>query len=69
MKFKSLLLYILFFSLGMASFYGLLRIKEHYAKMIRFGLPSNDSVCLDSTNLPIILINTVGRIINKQDYI
>lgn len=69
MKFKSLLLYILFFCLGMASFYGLLRIKEHYEKMIRFGLPPNDSVCLDSTNLPIILINTEGRKINKQDYI
>ena len=37
--------------------------------MIRFGLPPNDSVCLDSTNLPIILINTEGRKINKQDYI
>jgi len=72
MKYKSLLLYLLSFCLGMATVYGYFRIKHHQERMLemaRFGLPPNDTVCLDSTNLPIILINTDGCLISKEDYI
>ena len=72
MKYKSLLLYLLSFCLGMATVYGYFRIEHHQERMLemaRFGLPPNDTVCLDSTNLPIILINTDGCLISRQDYI
>ena len=75
MRYKSLLLYILSFCLGMVTVYGYFRIKRHQERMLavlaqaRFGLPSNDTVRIDSTNLPIILINTDGSLISKEDYI
>ena len=72
MKLKTILFCILSFCLGMATVYGFFRIKHHQERMLeaaRFGLPPNDTVRLDSTNLPIILINTDGCLISRQDYI
>ena len=52
----------------MATVYGLFKIKRHQAKVIRY-FPPNDSVYLDSTNLPIIFINTEKSKIKKKNYI
>lgn len=72
MRLKTILFCILSFCLGMATVYGYFRIKHHQERMqaaARFGLPPDDTVRLDSTNLPIILINTNGCLISRQDYI
>ena len=63
---------ILSFILGIIAVYGIYRIDRHWQRLhaeSSFGLPNNPAVHIDSTNLPILLINTEGSRIAKDDYI
>ena len=72
MKYKFFLWNIIFFVLGISLSYGIYRISRHVKRLkieAQFGLPPITTISLDSTNLPIMLVNTDGRRILRDSVI
>ena len=69
---RYILSHTILFCIGVVVAYGIYRINNHRIRLeneARFGRPPITTVRLDSTNLPIINIETDDVIIRRDDYI